>query len=100
MRVGRLRPDPLAVTECTDADPGGKTMFAYFYKLTPFFIVEAICILSMPWLGLIALFVVIVVVLLPVAYLFVYLPYKLVQAVGRAQSHSRVEPRQLGPLGG
>ena len=75
-------------------------MFAYFYKLTPFFIVEAICILSLPWLALIALFAVSVVVLLAVACLFVYLPYKLVQAVGRAQSHSRVEPRQLGPLGG
>jgi hypothetical protein len=73
-------------------------MFAYFYKLTPVFIVGAICVLALPWLGLIALFVVSVVVLLAVACLFVYLPYRLLQAVGRATSHSRVEPRPVAVL--
>ena len=73
-------------------------MFAYFYKLTPVFILGAICVLSLPWLGLIALFVVSVVVLLAVTCLFVYLPYKLVQAVGHAQSHSTVEPRPVAVL--
>jgi hypothetical protein len=73
-------------------------MVAYFYKLTPLFLVGTLCILALPWLGLIALFVVGVVVLLAAACLFVYLPYKLVQAVGRAQSHSRVEPRPVAVL--
>jgi hypothetical protein len=60
-------------------------MFSYFYKLTPFVVIGAICILSLPWLGLIALMVVALVVLPAITFVIVFVPYR----IGRAISQRR-----------
>lgn len=59
-------------------------MLSYFYKLTPFVLVGAIVLLSLPWLGLIALIMVSLVALPALAFAIVYVPYLLVRAIGRS----------------
>jgi len=56
-------------------------MLSYFYKLPPLVIIGAICILSLPWLGLIALMVVALVALPVIAFAVVYVPYRLGRAI-------------------
>ena len=43
-------------------------MVRYFYAFTPLFIIGTLCILALPWLGRIALFVVALVVLPGLAF--------------------------------
>lgn len=63
-------------------------MVRYFYAWIPAVVLGTICILSLPWLGLIALAVVVFGVVVPLAWALVYLPYMLVRAIGRSR-HSR-----------
>lgn len=58
-------------------------MVRYFYLWTPYVIVGTIVLLSLPWLGLIALMVVALVALPALAIAIVVAPYMLVQAIGR-----------------
>src|SRR5262249_4428760 len=81
-------------TQCTTPIREGKNMLSYFYKWTPLFIVGTICILSLPWLGLIALMIVALVVLPAIAWVIVYVPYRLGRAIRRGwQGHRPVHPR-------
>ena len=67
---------------------------SYFYKWTPLILIGTLCILALPWLGLIALFVVALVVLPAIAWVAVYLPYRLSRAIGRGfQAYTAPKPR-------
>jgi hypothetical protein len=60
-------------------------MVRYFYAWTPFVILGTVCLLSLPWLGLVALMVVSLfsfVALAALAWAIVYVPYTLVRAIG------------------
>lgn len=75
-------------------------MLRYFYAWTPLVIVAAIVLLSLPWLGLIALMVATLLTLLALAGALVYAPYMLVQAISRrwhVQSAARPAP-VLAPI--
>jgi hypothetical protein len=70
----------------TDSNPGGKTMVGYFYAWTPLVIVGTVVLLSLPWLGLIALMIAALAALAALASLtwaMVAAPL----AVGRAIGH-------------
>ena len=68
-------------------------MVRYFYAWTPAFIVGTLCILALPWLGLIALFVVALVALPVLAWAIFFVPYMLVRAIRAAlQGESRAIP--------
>src|SRR5438874_2452311 len=70
----------------TDTDQGGQIMVRYFYAWTPLVIVGMVVLLSMPWLGLIALMIVAMVALVALAALawaVVFLPYTLGRAISR-----------------
>jgi hypothetical protein len=58
-------------------------MVNYFYKWTPLVIVVTVAILSLPWLGLIALTIISLVALAALALAFVFVPYLLIQAISR-----------------
>jgi hypothetical protein len=61
-------------------------MVRYFYAWTPLIIVAAVVLLSMPWLGLIALMIVAIVALVALAALawaVVFVPYMLSRAISR-----------------
>ncbi len=61
-------------------------MVRYFYSFTPLVIVGTVVLLSLPWLGLIALMVFLLAGLAALAALaaaIVYVPYALVRAVAR-----------------
>jgi hypothetical protein len=61
-------------------------MVRYFYAWTPLVIVAAVFLLSMPWLGLIALMTVATVALVALATLawaIVFVPYMLSRAISR-----------------
>jgi hypothetical protein len=61
-------------------------MVRYFYALTPFFIVGTVVILSLPWLGLVALMVFALVALVALAgfaWAIVVAPYLLIRSIGR-----------------
>jgi hypothetical protein len=61
-------------------------MVSYFYAWTPLVIVGAVVLLSLPWLGLIALMIfglVALVALAALALAAVALPYFLVRSIGR-----------------
>jgi hypothetical protein len=74
-------------------------MVRYFYAWTPLFIIGTVVILSLPWLGLIALFVVLLAVLATLAWALVYVPYVLGRAIGRLwHSHSGATPRTSAAL--
>ena len=55
----------------------------YFYAWTPLVVVGTIVLLSMPWLGLIALMIVAIVALAALAWAIVFVPYTLSGAVRR-----------------
>jgi hypothetical protein len=67
----------------THIDQGGKIMVRYFYAWAPLFIVTAVVILSLPWLGLIALVVISLLALAALAFAFVLAPYMLILAISR-----------------
>ena len=72
---------------------------SYFYKWTPLFIVGTLCILSLPWLGLIALMLVALVVLPAIAWALVYVPFRLARAVSHGwRGHSGASPRPVVAL--
>jgi hypothetical protein len=61
-------------------------MVRYFYAWTPVVIVGTVFLLSLPWLGLIALMVAAIVALVALAalaWVFVYVPYMLGRAISR-----------------
>jgi hypothetical protein len=67
----------------THADQEGKIMVRYFYVWTPLVLVGTVVLLSLPWLGLIALIVVALVALPAFALAIVFVPYLLARAIGR-----------------
>jgi hypothetical protein len=68
-------------------------MVRYFYAFTPLFLVGTLCILALPWLGLIALFVVALVVVPALACAIFFVPYVVVRAICRGlQGESRAIP--------
>ena len=69
-------------------------MVRYFYAYTPLVIVGTLCILALPWLGLIALAVVALVALPVLAFALVVVPYMLGRAVIRAfENQTAAAPR-------
>jgi hypothetical protein len=63
-------------------------MVTYFYKWTPLVVVAAIVILSLPWLGLVALMFVVLVLLPALAWAIVVVPYMLGRAISRRWQES------------
>jgi hypothetical protein len=63
-------------------------MVSYFYAWTPLVIVGTVVLLSLPWLGLIALMIVSLVALAALALAIVVVPYMLSRAISR-RWHSR-----------
>jgi hypothetical protein len=75
-------------------------MVRYFYAWTPLVIVATVVLLALPWLGLIALMIVSLVALAALALAFVYVPYIVIQAIGRRwQSASPRTAAALLPAG-
>jgi hypothetical protein len=81
-------------------------MVRYFYAWTPLVIVVAVVLLSMPWLGLIALMVATIaaiVAIVALAWAVVVVPYMLGRAIGRRwHVRSGASPRTtpaLAPAG-
>ena len=71
-------------------------MVRYFYALTPLVIVGTVFILSLPWLGLVALMVVALIALGALgalAWAIVAAPYLLIRAIGR-RWHGRAVAHQ------
>lgn len=58
-------------------------MVRYWYSWAPLVIVGTVVVLSLPWLGLIALVIVALVALAALAWAIVFLPYLLSRAIGR-----------------
>jgi hypothetical protein len=73
-------------------------MVTYFYKWLPLVVVAAIVILSLPWLGLIALMIVALVVLPALAWAIVVVPYMLGRAISRRWQESGASPRAAAAL--
>jgi hypothetical protein len=73
---------------CTDTNPGGQIIVRYWYALTPLVIVGTVVLLSLPWLGLIALMVVALFVVAALAWVSVWVSRVLSRAVSR-RSHGR-----------
>jgi hypothetical protein len=67
-------------------------MVRYFYAWTPLFAVGTVTILTLPWLGLIAVMLVALVALPALAFAVVGVPYMLIRAIVRL-SHSRSAAR-------
>jgi hypothetical protein len=72
-------------------------MVRYFYAGMPLVIVGTICILSLPWLGLIALMIVSLVALPAFALATVSLPYLLGRAIARRRHGRREAVRRATP---
>jgi membrane protein implicated in regulation of membrane protease activity len=71
-----------------------KIMVRYFYLWTPYVIAGTVVLLSLPWLGLIALMVVALAALPALAFAIVVVPYMLIQAISRRWHHrSETRPR-------
>jgi hypothetical protein len=69
-------------------------MVRYWFSWTPLVLVTTIVVLSLPWLGLIALAIVSLVALPALAFALIFVPYMLVRAIGRRwASHSGASPR-------
>lgn len=64
-------------------------MVRYFYLWTPLVIVGSVAVLALPWLGLIALGVVVLVVAAALIWGIVFVPYAFSRSVIRAW-HSRL----------
>jgi hypothetical protein len=77
-------------------------MVRYFYAWTPLIIVTTVFLLSMPWLGLIALMIVATVALVPLAALawaIVFVPYMLSRAIShRWHTRTGATPRTAPAL--
>jgi hypothetical protein len=58
-------------------------MVRYFYAWTPLAIIGALVVLSLPWLGLIALVIISLVALPALALAIVVAPYLLIHAIAR-----------------
>jgi uncharacterized protein (DUF486 family) len=58
-------------------------MVRYFYAWTPLVIVGTVVLLTLPWLGLIALMIVSLVALAALAWAIVFVPYMLSRAISR-----------------
>jgi hypothetical protein len=69
-------------------------MVNYFYKWAPLVIVGTVVILSLPWLGLIALMIISLVALAALALAFVFVPYLLTRAISRRW---QTQPSVAGP---
>jgi uncharacterized membrane protein YhaH (DUF805 family) len=74
---------------------GGDIMVRYFYAWTPLAIIAALVVLSLPWLGLIALLLVSLVALPALAFATVLLPYMAVHAVARRLHDRRDATRRV-----
>jgi hypothetical protein len=72
-------------------------MVRYFYAWTPLLIVGTICILSLPWLGLIALMIVSLVALPAFALAIVSVPYLLGRTITRRWHGRREAVRRAAP---
>ena len=69
-------------------------MVRYFYAWTPLVFVGTVVLLSLPYLGLIALVIYALVALAALAWAIVYVPYLLGRAIGR-RWHSRTDASPL-----
>jgi hypothetical protein len=67
-------------------------MVRYFYAWIPYVAVGTVVFLSLPWLGLIALFVVALLALAALAAGFVVAPYLAIQAISRHMRAPVIEP--------
>jgi hypothetical protein len=74
-------------------------MVRYFYAWTPLVIVGTIVLLSLPWLGLIALMIVSLVALPALALAIIFVPYMLIRAIGRRwQGRTAATPQTAAVL--
>jgi hypothetical protein len=74
-------------------------MVNYFYKWTPLVIAVTVAILSLPWLGLVALTIISLVALAALASAFVFVPYLLIGAISRRwHNRSGAGPRTAEAL--
>jgi hypothetical protein len=74
-------------------------MVRYFYSWTPLFVVGTVVVLSLPWLGLIALMIVLLGALAPLAWAIVSVPFALSRAISRRwQGRSAASPRTAPAL--
>ena len=77
-------------------------MVRYFYAWTPLVIVGTVVLLSMPWLGLIALMILSLVALgalAALAWAIAFVPYMVSRAIGRRlRSRSGASPRPAPAL--
>jgi hypothetical protein len=74
-------------------------MVRYFYAWIPVFAIGTICVLSLPWLGLIALGVVVLALTVLLAWALVYVPYMLVRAIGRSVYRTPQPARATSSIG-
>lgn len=78
-------------------------MVRYFYALTPLVIVGTVVLLSLPWLGLIALMIfslVALAALAALAWAIVFVPYMLGRAISRHWQGGTGAHQQRGPVAG
>ena len=76
-------------------------MVRYFYALTPLVILGTVFILSLPWLGLVALMVLVLVALGAlgaIAWALVAVPYLLIRSIGRRWHSRSVAPQPIAAL--
>lgn len=73
-------------------------MARYFYLWTPYVVVGTVVLLSLPWLGLIALLVVALVALPALAFAIVVVPYMLIQAISRRWQHRGRTTARTAPV--
>jgi hypothetical protein len=72
-------------------------MVRYFFAWIPIVVVGTLVILSLPWLGLIALMVALALVA-ALAWEIVSVPYRLGRAIGRRHGRSGASPRTASAL--
>src|SRR5919198_4510771 len=97
MRVEPDLPDACASTKSSTPRPGGQIMVRYFYAWTPLLIVGTLCILSLPWLGLIALMIVALVALPALGLAIVIVPYMLSRDLSRLWQRRGNAVRRTAP---
>jgi hypothetical protein len=73
-------------------------MVRYFYAWTPLVAVGTVTILTLPWLGLIALMLVALVALPTLAFAIVGVPYVLIRAIVRGLHGRNVARPRTTPL--
>jgi hypothetical protein len=94
MRVQPAPRDSRTVTKASTPIREDRILGNYFYKWTPLVIVGTVAILSLPWLGLIALTIISLVALAALALAFVFAPYLLIRAVSlRWHNRSGASPQ-------